>query len=422
MAANRIQQMKENTKQLDILVVEDNKVFHAMYKKLLGGYFDSYTNAMDGLEGLKLYEENPTKYDIIISDHQMPKMDGLEMITAIKNINPDAHVIFITGTSEIEIITEVSHLSIDAIISKPLNKLQLLSKIDDIATKIIEKRHMQFYVEQLESINQAIWNFKDKMRKTIKPLERMSNAKSIYFELEAMLNRPISLMAAKEPELVICKSVEIEEDLDVEKAMREHGEEKPTVIEVSTMREDIVDRDKGEHEGCFKDIRYSVVDKISAEEFVSEIDEGTFSDLDDFREDLDNFNMLLNDMSQCEPSHFYGYLDQVEEFYLRLFQTVNGFVVFHAIENTFKGFAGFIANIQREQLEDLDKQNILVDSLFALSDDLSKWISIIFYEKNTDNIHYFDASFASTCLEIESMFNSVEAEVVEDDEELLEFF
>ena len=226
MAVSKIQEIKENTKQLDILVVEDSKVFHKMYQKLLGEYFDSYTVAMDGLEGLKIYGENPKKYDIIISDHQMPRMDGLEMIRQIKGINPDAHVIFITGTSEIEILTEVSHLSIDAIISKPVNKLQLLSKIDAIATKIIEKRHMQLYVEQLESINQAIWNFKDKMRKTIKPLEGMSNAKSIYFELEAMLNKPISLIAAKEPELVIHKSEDIEEDFDVDKAMREYGKDK----------------------------------------------------------------------------------------------------------------------------------------------------------------------------------------------------
>ncbi len=426
MGINKIQQMKENTKELNILVVEDNKVFHAFYKKLLGKYFNNHYTAMDGLEGLKLYQENPSKYDIIIADHQMPNMDGLEMITEMKKINPDAHVIFITGTSEVEVLTEVTYMSIDAIIPKPVNKIQLLSKIDDIAKKIIDKRHMQLYVEQLEQMNQAVWHFKDKMRKKIKLLSYIPEAKGIYAELEVLINKPISLMTADEEETVIPKSEEIEEDFDVEKAMKEYSEqsrvkqEKPKTI--LTIREDLINRDEGEHEGRFKDIRYSVVDKISAEEFVSEIDEGTFSELDDFREDLDNFNMLLNDMSLCEPSHFYGYLDQVVEFYHRLFQTVNSFIVFGAIENTFKEFATFIENIKREQLEDLDKQNILVDALFALSDDLSKWINIIFYDRNTDNIHYFDASFANTCLEIEAMFNEEEAQAVEDDEELLEFF
>ncbi len=437
MAVNNIAQMKENTRQLNILVVEDNKVFHAMYKKLLSEYFDSYTVAMDGLEGLKLYEENPSKYDIIISDHQMPKMDGLEMITGIKNINPDAHIIFITGTSEIEILTEVSHLSIDAIISKPLNKLQLLAKIDDISSKIIDKRHMMAYIAQLEDMNQAIWIFKDRLRKKLKPLQYIPETQKLYAELEIFINKPISLIGAEEETddtaseqiLESLISSEVDEDFDVEAAMANYGEdtENPSVSSAVVNHKDTttvsdVDSAKEEPTGRFKDIRYTVVDKISAVDFVAEIDEGTFSELDDFRDDLDNFNLLLNDMSLCEPSHFHGYLEQVADFYHRLFKTISAFVVFPAVENTFKEFASFISGITREQLEDLDKQNMLIDALFALSDDLSKWITIIFYEKDTDNIHYFDASFANTCLEIEAMFNEQEAEAAEDDEELLEFF
>jgi CheY-like chemotaxis protein len=426
---NNIAQMKENTRQLNILVVEDNKVFHAMYKKLLSEYFNSYTVAMDGLAGLKLYEENPSKYDIIISDHQMPKMDGLEMITGIRNINPDAHIIFITGTSEIEILTEVSHLSIDAIISKPLNKVQLLAKIDDIAAKIIDKRHMMEYIAQLEDMNQAIWTFKDRLRKKLKPLQNIPAAQKIYEDLEVFINKPISLVAADSDDeeevstqhlLESLTSEVVDEEFDVEEAMRNYGED--VAITADTVSYLDTSAKEEEPEGRFKDIRYTVVDKISAVDFVSEIDEGTFADLDDFRDDLDNFNLLLNDMSLCEPSHFYGYLDQVAEFYHRLFKTISAFVVFPAVENTFKEFANFISGITREQLEDLDKQNMLVDALFALSDDLSKWINIVFYEKDTDNIHYFDASFANTCLEIEAMFNEEEAQAAEDDEELLEFF
>ena len=430
MAVNNIAQMKENTRQLDILVVEDNKVFHAMYKKLLSEYFDSYTVALDGLEGLKLYEANPTKYDIIISDHQMPKMDGLEMITGIKNINPDAHIIFITGTSEIEILTEVSHLSIDAIISKPVNKLQLLAKIDDIATKIIDKRHMIEYVTQLESMNQAIWTFKEILRKKLKPLQNIPQTQTLHAELEKFINKPISLMTAHDDEQSLSSLISdtVDTKFDIESAMKNYTEEtnKVPASEVVVKSEKTpsleVSKQEPEAQGRFKDIRYTVVDKISALDFVEEIDEGTFSDLDDFRDDVDNFNMLLNDMSLCETSHFYGYLDQVSAFYIRLFQTINAFVVFPAVENTFKEFSNFLSGISSEQLEDLDKQNILVDALFALSDDLTKWISIIFYEKNTDNIHYFDASFANTCLEIEAMFNEQEAAAMEDDEELLEFF
>ncbi len=426
MGIKKIQQMKENTKELNLLVVEDNEVFQNFYKKLLEKYFKNHYTAMDGLEGLKLYQENPHQYDIIIADHQMPRMDGLEMITQMKKINPDAHIIFITGTSEIEILTEVTFMSIDAIISKPVNKIQLLSKIDDIAAKIVDKRHMQLYVEQLEQMNQAIWVFKDKMRKKIRMLEYIPEAKSIFIELEGLLNKPVSLMShdSDDEETVELRVSESDEDFDVIKAMQEynasHQETESVAVESQTMHQ--VAEHVQEHEGRFQDIRYSVVDKISAVDFVAEVDEQTFSELDEFKEGLDNFNLLLNDMSMCDVMQFYGYIDQVVEFYNTLYNVIKNFIVFPAIENTFHEFSNFLENISLEQLEEQEKRDILIDALFALSDDLLKWINIVFYERNTDNIHYFDASFANTCLEIESMFAAQEAEAAEDDEELLEFF
>ncbi len=410
MSVNRIEAMKENTKELNLLVVEDNKLFHAMYKKMLGGYFKSYTTAMNGLEGLKLFKEKPDFYDVIISDHQMPKMDGLEMIGAIKEIKSDVSVIFVTGTSDINILSKVSLLSIDAILIKPLKKLQLLSVLDDVATKLVEKHHMQRYIEELEAMNQANIDFKDKLRNEIQRLAPLPRAQILKQDLEKMIDAPLVLASLEDEKMQeVCDEKEMEP-------------EKKEEMEINTQVESVSPKSEEEHEGRFKDIRYTVVDKISAEEFVAEIDEGTFSEIDDVREDLENFNMLLNDMSICEPLHFHGYLEQVAAFYHRLYKTVNSLVVFPAIENTFKEFAHFIENIEPAQVEDSDKQNLLVDALFALSDDLSKWINIIFYEINTDNIHYFDASFANTCLEIEAMFNEEEAEAAEDDEELLEFF
>ena len=49
-----------------------------------------------------------------------------------------------------------------------------------------------------------------------------------------------------------------------------------------------------------------------------------------------------------------------------------------------------------------------------------KWIDLVFISKKTDNIHYFDASFANTCLELEMIFKVNEKKI--NDEDILEFF
>lgn len=51
--------------------------------------------------------------------------------------------------------------------------------------------------------------------------------------------------------------------------------------------------------------------------------------------------------------------------------------------------------------------------------DLESWISTIFIHHSTEDIHYFDASFANNCFEIESLLQQKEIESSDDD---LEFF
>ena len=53
-------------------------------------------------------------------------------------------------------------------------------------------------------------------------------------------------------------------------------------------------------------------------------------------------------------------------------------------------------------------------------EDFDKWIDLVFISKKTDNIHYFDASFANTCLELEMIFKSKDNIKYDDDN--LEFF
>jgi len=54
----------------------------------------------------------------------------------------------------------------------------------------------------------------------------------------------------------------------------------------------------------------------------------------------------------------------------------------------------------------------------SVLEDLYNWIDMVFVQKNTDNVNYFDASFSNTCLELENIF---ESETSQDDDSL-DFF
>ena len=79
----------------------------------------------------------------------------------------------------------------------------------------------------------------------------------------------------------------------------------------------------------------------------------------------------------------------------------------------------FLNSLSIEHFEDIAQKKLLIEVLLGLGKDLELWIKAIFIDQNTDNIHYFDASFANNSIEIDALFHKDEFEEDDDD---LEFF
>ncbi len=82
-----------------ILVVDDDDNLVYMTSLLLRAHGYEVFTANDGLEGCRRYFDNPTEF--VLTDIQMPKMDGFEMMRCIRSINPDVKAIYASGNLEI---------------------------------------------------------------------------------------------------------------------------------------------------------------------------------------------------------------------------------------------------------------------------------------------------------------------------------
>ena len=78
-----------------ILVVDDDKVMRLLLRAMLERQGYSVVEAENGDEGLSYYRAAPT--DLVITDIQMPVMDGLQMIKALRGDFPTAKIIAISG-------------------------------------------------------------------------------------------------------------------------------------------------------------------------------------------------------------------------------------------------------------------------------------------------------------------------------------
>ena len=85
-------------------------------------------------EALRLVESQPDRFDLVITDLNMPEMDGFNLTSGILEIRPDMPVILSTGLDIMEVETKAKKAGIRAILPKPF----YLRELKHIISKTIE--------------------------------------------------------------------------------------------------------------------------------------------------------------------------------------------------------------------------------------------------------------------------------------------
>ena len=117
-------------KKLNICIVEDEEILRVSLKDDLldAGY--SVTDFENPVKALEHFKKK--KCDIIISDIRLPEMNGLELLSKIKSIDPNVFVIMMTAFGSVETAVEAMKKGAFDYITKPFDKDELLLIIDKI--------------------------------------------------------------------------------------------------------------------------------------------------------------------------------------------------------------------------------------------------------------------------------------------------
>lgn len=147
--------MKKN---ITILYIEDEELIRKQAVEYLSLIYSTVLEAKDGEEALKIYHD--TKPDIIISDIEMPIMNGLEMAKAIRKLDKKIPIIITTAHTQSEYLLEALQLQLIKYIVKPVTTEKLKSALT-IAYEYIEE-------EKIESIIKfSKTKFYDSLNKTL---------------------------------------------------------------------------------------------------------------------------------------------------------------------------------------------------------------------------------------------------------------
>jgi Response regulator containing CheY-like receiver, AAA-type ATPase, and DNA-binding domains len=137
-----------------ILVVEDDKISRRIIREILSRSGYEVFEAEDGAQGLEAFKAN--KPDLVLTDYQMPVMNGLRVLSEIRNLQPAVPVIMLTGFGDIALIIKSIQLGAFDFLEKPINTPQLKEVVASALNSVISsKKHDQVLTEGI-SIDKKI--------------------------------------------------------------------------------------------------------------------------------------------------------------------------------------------------------------------------------------------------------------------------
>jgi len=126
---------------LQILVVEDEKALAHMIAIVLGGPAAKVAKARNGWEALIKVGVTPRPFDVVITDHRMPRMTGLQLVRRLRTKNFSGKILVLSGQLSDEDISAYEELSVDMMMSKPFDfdELQQAMAVLNKKTSVLAK-------------------------------------------------------------------------------------------------------------------------------------------------------------------------------------------------------------------------------------------------------------------------------------------
>jgi DNA-binding NtrC family response regulator len=143
-----------------ILVIDDEPAVLQLFGLILEGDEYEVVMAEDGEDGLSKFKEQ--KNPLVITDKNLPGINGLEVMREVKQIEPDTEIMMITGFGSKESAIEALNLGATAFLEKPFDNVdEVLAKVDEVVIRQKEEMRKR---RQLEIIKDRNREFLDNYR------------------------------------------------------------------------------------------------------------------------------------------------------------------------------------------------------------------------------------------------------------------
>lgn len=339
--------LKRYGKGISLLLVDDDVIALELYKNMLSEYFPLIDTAKDGIEAFEKWSNKApnNRYSIIITDILMPRLDGFGLIEKIREVSFGQRFIVLTSIDDLNEMREIINLGIDGILQKPFERNKFLEVAYRVSSNVYKEQLLIARTTQLAMASMD----KIRLKTTIKN------------EIESVTREPKIQKNKMPPDSFLVK-------------------------------------------------KYAVRTSIAHEELGDFLNEANYLDLD--KMDIFQDKMISCEVELCKVSNFITtskakQIITAVAYELREFaDALNLFGKFPVAANAATNLVVYLENLDESFLEQTKKRDLTVDLLLLLLQDINAWIVAVFVEQIVRDIHYFDASFANSCLGIEMVFGA----------------
>ncbi len=342
----KIKEILPFSKTLTALYVEDDDNIRENYSKIFQELFKSLDVSINGQEGLDSYKSGA--YDIVITDINMPRMNGIEMIRNIFKLNEEQVVVVTSAHDEAKYLIELIDLGVSKFLVKPIDFSKLLSILFRTCKRIQETKELHEYQRLVEE-------------------ENLSTA-ALLSELQR-------------------------KNSELEKAIQKKTQKENVTITLS----DGIEKEKKFTKEQL-DFYTPHLDKISALEFISHF-AGDVETLSDKLEEIEETLELTIHQKLTAPTQ--QSVKQLATSFSDYAFLLDSTLKYSNLAQALRHLSSVLL-----QVEHLELLSDMKPFFFGIADSLQKVRIDVFVKKTAQDIHFLDQSIISDCLQTESMLIS----------------
>ena len=148
-----------------ILVVEDDPDIRSILARFLGRRGFAVITAENGAEALDTLDREP--FDLVLSDVRMPRMDGIELLRAVRQRDPEIQLVLMTAYSTVRDAVEAIQGGAADYVEKPID----FRRLERVVANVLERRALEHRTRILERRLQGVVTFEGMVARSQKMIE-----------------------------------------------------------------------------------------------------------------------------------------------------------------------------------------------------------------------------------------------------------